>query len=181
MVRLDELNYPGRYLYIPSLERSYHVISLLLKHCRVAGRRITTSWSNTCTGDRSVSNVSLVPSGTSRLLGELFWSATSLESVVDPSENPLLQTFFSLGLRLLPERFCWLPRVWRLEWELKLQEIQVFVRTPPYSFSFVPLYFFSFGFQFFPFRIVCFCPGNIDNIELSDCPSSTDFSPPTWT
>jgi len=43
MVRLDELNYPGRYLYIPSLERSYHVISLLVKHCRVAGRRITTS------------------------------------------------------------------------------------------------------------------------------------------
>ena len=92
MVRLDELSWD------PSLEPSYHVISLLW--------RIITSWSNTCTAGRSVLNVSPAPSGTSRLSGELFWSATSLGSVVDPSANQLLQTFFSLGLRLLLGRFC---------------------------------------------------------------------------
>ena len=76
---------------------------------------MTTSWSNTCREGRSVLNVSLAPSGTSRLSGEPFWSSTSLGSVAVPSENPLPQTFVSLGLQLLQERFCLLPRAWREE------------------------------------------------------------------
>ena len=98
---------------------------MILRITKLLSCRITTSWSNTGTGGRSVSNVSPAPSGTSHLAGELVWSSTSLESVVVPSENPLLRTFFSLGLQLLLERFCWPLRVWRKEWELEMKERKV--------------------------------------------------------